>query len=86
MNIKDKSSKTLAAIVVSYRTIGFNKDIATQAMEELSKRKANGDEFNYQSFIANEIANQPERPALPNVMGGIQELFGFQQVFVNDKR
>jgi hypothetical protein len=57
--MKDKSSKTLAAIVVSYRALGTNKEAAITAMEELVQRKAAGDEFDYEAWIKDKLKEVP---------------------------
>lgn len=49
--MQNKSSKTLAAIVVAYRALGVHKDLAIIAMEELVRRKAEGDDFDYEAWI-----------------------------------
>jgi hypothetical protein len=57
-------SDMLAAEVVVYRLLGINKDRAIAAMQELSKREAEGDDFDYQSFINEKLAMAPDRPKL----------------------
>jgi len=59
METSGKSSKTLAAVVVAYRVLGCNKQDAIQAMQELERRKADGDEFDYVSFIDEQVKNKP---------------------------
>jgi hypothetical protein len=56
----DKSSETLAAIVVSFRILGINKDDAAKAMLILEQRRAAGDEFDYEKFIADNVAKAPK--------------------------
>jgi len=58
--MKDKSSKTLAAIVMSYRALGLNKPQAIAAMQELAERKANGDDFDYETWIKEQLKNVPK--------------------------
>ncbi len=57
--MKDKTSKTLAAIVVSYRALGMHKEAAIAAMEELARRKAAGDEFDYEAWIKEKLKEVP---------------------------
>ena len=75
MNIRDKRSETLAAEVVAFRVLGFNREAAIAAMQELARRESEGDQFKYEQFIAKEVADQPERPTLPEVKDGLGELF-----------
>jgi hypothetical protein len=42
MQIKDIPTKSLIAIIASYRTFKINKDLAIKGMEELDKRKLDG--------------------------------------------
>jgi hypothetical protein len=57
--MKDKTSKTLAAIVVAYRALGTNKEVAIEAMEELSKRRVAGDDFDYEAWIKEKLKEVP---------------------------
>ena len=56
----DKKSETLAAIVVAYRILGISKSEAAEAMSVLAQRKADGDEFDYEKFIADHVAKAPK--------------------------
>lgn len=58
--MKDKTSKTLAAIVVSYRALGMHKAEAIEAMQELAERKANGDDFDYEAWIKEKLDEVPK--------------------------
>ncbi len=49
--IEEQTSQALAAKVVSYRILNLNKEAAIEAMQELSRREANGDNFDYDSYI-----------------------------------
>lgn len=60
IDIKNFSSKALAAHVVVYRLLGLNKDLATKCMIELSNRKAAGDEFDYDAYITDELKKSPK--------------------------
>lgn len=52
-------SKNLASLVVLYRVLGTFKNEAKLSMKELMRRKVNGDEFDFQSFINEEIKKNP---------------------------
>jgi hypothetical protein len=61
-DIKTASSKVLAAQVVAYRLININKELAIECMGELSSRRAAGEEFDYESYIEENIKVElPER-------------------------
>lgn len=53
-------SEILAAIVVAYKSLGFNKTLAIKAMNELSLRQSNGDQFDYNKFIEDELQKIPK--------------------------
>ena len=57
--IDKQTSEALAAKVVSFRVLKMNKDGAKEAMIELAKRKANGDDFDYDSYIEEKIKSIP---------------------------
>lgn len=50
-NPESKTSQLLAALIVAYRTLGYDKEAAKSAMQELAKRQAAGDTFDYNEFI-----------------------------------
>jgi len=52
-------SDVLAAQVVIYRALQLNKDRAIASMEELARRKKNGETFDYESYIKTELAKFP---------------------------
>ena|SRR4030067_2948974 len=53
-------SKTLAAHVVVYRAINMNKDIAVACMKELMKRRNDGDDYDFEAYIEEELAKIPK--------------------------
>ena len=59
-SISTSASQSLAAYVVVYRALGMNKNIAIACMAELMKRKAVGDEFDFESYIEDELAKIPK--------------------------
>jgi len=71
-DIKAASSKVLAAQVVAYRLINVNKELAIKCMEELSRRRAEGEAFDYESYIEEKTKVElPERIDL----GKLSKLF-----------
>jgi hypothetical protein len=55
MNLEKNKSEDLAAQIVAYRALGINKDVALKCMEELSNRRKNGDDFNFEEYIELEL-------------------------------
>lgn len=58
-NMFGYDSKKLCHIIVSHRYLNMNKELAILAMEELSKRRQNGDDFNFEAFIEESINELP---------------------------
>jgi hypothetical protein len=69
-NLSTAESKNLAAYVVLYRTLGINKELAILCMQELCKRRENGDTFEYEQFIDDETAKIP-KPSEPKISDAI---------------
>jgi spore coat protein CotH len=60
-NCPDKtSSETLASMIVAYRSLGLFKDQAKKAMIELAKRRDEGDDFDFESFIEAKLNEVPK--------------------------
>lgn len=72
-SIKTSSSETLAAHVVVYRALKINKDIAVACMKELAKRKDDGDDFDFETYIENKLAEVP-KPQTMNYVKMIREM------------
>lgn len=53
------SSKKLCEMIVCDRYFGFNQEISVLCMEELSKRRLNGDDFNFEEYIENSLKSLP---------------------------
>lgn len=58
-NITKFSIKKLCNIIVADRYLGSLNQEAIMCMEELAKRREAGDEFDYESFIDNELKKLP---------------------------
>lgn len=58
--VSDLSSKVLCAYIVSYRALGVNKQLSIECMQELMRREAAGDNFDYYSYIEDELAKIPK--------------------------
>ena len=74
-SIATSASKTLAAYVVVYRSLGMNKDISIACMEELMKRKAAGDDYDFEAYIDEEVAKipQPKGMDYAKIINGMQD-------------
>jgi hypothetical protein len=68
------SSEALAAMIVTYRSLGLFKDQAREAMIELSKRKDFGDSFDYESFISQKLDDVPKSEIHPDISRFITSL------------
>jgi hypothetical protein len=58
-NLLEVEAKDLAAYVVIYRALGINKELALLCMQQLCKRRSDGDSFEYEGFIEDELAKFP---------------------------
>lgn len=74
-NLTEATSETLAAIVVAYKSLGFNKQLAVAAMVELSNRQAKGDSFDYEQFIQQELDKIP-KPQAMNISSILKSIKG----------
>jgi hypothetical protein len=54
------SSEKLCQIIVCYRYLNSYKELATLCMQELGKRRENGDNFDYESYIEKSLLELPE--------------------------
>lgn len=74
-NIIHYDSKKLCQIIVSNRYLNMNKDFAILGMQELSKRRQLGDDFNFEEFIDQSLAGLPEinfsKPDLRTILGNV---------------
>lgn len=60
INVSNLSSEVLAARIVTYRILGIDKELAKIAMQELAKRRQNGDQFEYETWIQDQIFKMPK--------------------------
>ena len=79
-NIPNQSSVKLADMIVCYRYLGLYKDASVLAMEELGKRRMNGDEFDYEQYIKEKIAELPKmdakKPGIGSILGMLGKFMG----------
>lgn len=79
-SLKSVNVEDLAARVVAYRALGINRELATQCMVELARRRAAGENFDYEDFIAKELAKIPQssKPnSAPMVEQSMKMIAGF---------
>lgn len=58
--MNEPTSESLAAIIVTYRSLNLFKDNARDAMIELLKRKDKGDTFDFESYIEEKLKAIPK--------------------------
>jgi hypothetical protein len=79
-NISKFSMKKLADVIVMSRYIGIYKDLAISAMEELSARRSNGNNFNYEEYINDNFNKLPKiNFSIPSLNNIIDNLKGFRK-------
>jgi hypothetical protein len=66
-DIKKAGSKNLAGYVIAYRLLGVYKELSILCMEELMNRRANGDIFDFEEYIENELKDAPKPNDLKKV-------------------
>lgn len=65
-NIKTFDNDKLCSIIVCNRYLGTHTDLAQKCMEELSVRRSQGDHFNFEKKISEELSSLPNI----NLLGG----------------
>ncbi len=72
------ASEKLCELIVAYRYLNANKDLAIASMHELSRRRSEGDSFNYESYIENALNSLPKldfnMPDLRSLISQINKL------------
>lgn len=58
--LKSAKNEALCAQVIIYKALGIHKQSAIQCMEEIAKRKSDGDSFEFEKFIDEELAKFPK--------------------------
>ena len=61
LSVPGTPDKSLAAVVVVYRTLGIDKELSILCMHELAKRRQMGSQFDYEAFIVEELSKMPKR-------------------------
>jgi hypothetical protein len=69
------TSQLLAARVVLYRALGYEKEKAIEAMKELTLRKQAGDEFDFEQYISEKLQEFPKSTFNSNVSDAVRKAF-----------
>lgn len=70
-------SESLASYIVAYKYLNINKDFAVFCMNELSRRRNLGEDFDFESFIEDKLKSLPkiENETKNNTLKNIVTLF-----------
>ncbi len=66
-NISSAHSKILAGYVIVYRIFHVFKERSQFCMIELMNRRNNGDDFNFEEYIENEVNGMPKPTDLKSI-------------------
>ena len=58
-NIPSYTSQKLCEMIVCHRYLGFNEEINAACMEELGKRRAAGDNYDFETYIETSLKGLP---------------------------
>ena len=58
-NVEKFTSQRLCDIIVCYRYLGLHKSLSILCMEELGKRRVNGDNFIFEKYIEEAMKDMP---------------------------
>ena len=76
-NINTYSSEKLCEMIVCDRYLNFGQEISLFCMEELVKRRINGDGFNYEEYINKSLKDLPEiNMKLPDIKSILEQIVG----------
>lgn len=78
LGMNQGTSEALAAHVVLYKSMGLFRESAVCCMAELQRRRVLGEEFDFESFIENELKKLPK--VQPLDFGLIRGLMSMQQI------
>ena len=59
--IEDYSSKLLAVNIIAFRLFGWNEVDAKESMKVLGERRVAGEDFDFESFIEEELKKADEK-------------------------
>lgn len=73
-DIKNAKSTNLAGYIVTYRLLGLYKELSIKCMEELLNRRENGDNFNFEEYIEEQLKDAPKSnnlSSMQNILKGL---------------
>lgn len=71
------SQEKLCEIIVCERYFGCYKDLALQCMEELAKRRINGEQFDFESYIEKSFNDLPKLEfTVPDISAVLRQFIG----------
>lgn len=59
-NISNYSNEKLADIIITHRYFGLYENLSIAAMKELATRRTNGDKFEYEKYIEENLKSLPQ--------------------------
>ena len=59
-NLPNMTDEHLCGVIVSFRYLGLLREQSLMAMEELAKRRANGDTFQFEEFVEEKLKTMPK--------------------------
>lgn len=76
-NLKEYSSEVLCDMIVCSRYLNYHQEIAISCMEELSDRRINGSNFNFEEYIDNALKEMPDLNfTLPDLGSSLRQIAG----------
>jgi len=84
--IPSLSSESLAVVVIAYKAFSRNKEFAAECMKELGRRRKNGDEFEFEKYIENEVAKMPQPATTPGGLAGALKLIAKSNPYTGGKK
>lgn len=64
----------LCDIVITYRYLGMFKEYALSCMKELARRRTEGDDFDFETYIDAELSKLPKIDLKLNILAGMDRV------------
>lgn len=78
-NIDQYNSQRLCEMVVCHRYLGLTPELSIICMEELAKRRVNGDVFDFENYIEIKLKELPKldfsMPSTGDIMSTLTQMF-----------
>lgn len=73
--IHEFSTTKLCDLIINYRYLGLFRELYVASMEELSKRRQNGDNFDFEKYIEENLNKLPKITLqVDNLYGALEQL------------